>query len=456
MMRTGFFILPLAAGVLAAQTPGGADTTRGATMPVLRVAIPLAGTLVAVTNATIITATHGTIEKGTIIIRNGKITAIGKDLDVPAGALVVDAKGGTVLPALVAAQFRIAPPRPQPSGLPQGMRGRRGGGPQMPPMQDFGAPENKAARKIVQSLYAKQDVFAELLQQGVATLALAPSGPGFPGLGALLDPAGTTLETMTLADAAFLALVPQNNTRSKDLTKGEFEKAKKMLDERKAAATSRPGGAGSQPSASQPGSPPAAGQNQTQPAQVDKNVEVLAELLDGKHKAFVELDSATDVLHFTDALGETRFPMVIVAGRGSNTEGRLDLAIEKLKSWNAPILMQPTLTTVALTRDLVNVPARLHEAGLEVGFMIGNTRDEVRQIFFKLAELVRTGLPAQTALAGVTAVPAKMLGIESRVGTLKSGKNADFMLWSGDPLDPTSRLVSVWHNGKLVEKENKQ
>lgn len=409
-------------------------------------------------NARVVPVDGAVLENGMVLVRDGKISAIGKDLDVPPGALVVDAKGGTVLPALVAAQFRVPQARPQPTGMPQGARGRRGGGMQLPPQQDFGAPENKAARKVVQGLYAKQDVFADLLHQGVSTLGLAPSGAGFSGLGALLDPAGTSLEAMTLSDAAFLGVVPQNNTRSKDLTKGELEKARKMLDDRKAAAASRPSAPASQGATSQPASAPAqapAGAQGQQPP-VDKNVEVLAELLDGKHKAFVEIDSATDVLHFGDALGETRFPMVLVASRGSNTEGRLDMVLDKLKAWKAPILMAPNLTTVALTRDLVNVPARLHAAGIEVGFLVGNSRDEVRQLFFKLAELVRTGLPVETALAGVTQVPAKMLGIDARVGTLKSGKDADFMLWSGDPFEPTSRLVSVWHKGKLVEKENKQ
>jgi imidazolonepropionase-like amidohydrolase len=109
MMRTALFALPLAAGVLVAQTPAQPDTTsRGPAMPVLRVDIPPAGTLVAITNATILTASHGTIENGTVIIRNGKIAAVGKDLAVPAGAQVIDGKGKFIMPGIIDAHSHSA------------------------------------------------------------------------------------------------------------------------------------------------------------------------------------------------------------------------------------------------------------------------------------------------------------------------------------------------------------
>jgi len=110
MKRLGLLALPLVTGVLAAQTPAvpapaARDTSR---LPVLSTAIPAAGTLVAVTNATIITATHGTIEKGTVLIRNGKIAAVGKDITVPAGAQVIDGTGKYVMPGIIDAHSHSA------------------------------------------------------------------------------------------------------------------------------------------------------------------------------------------------------------------------------------------------------------------------------------------------------------------------------------------------------------
>jgi imidazolonepropionase-like amidohydrolase len=68
-------------------------------------------------------------------------------------------------------------------------------------------------------------------------------------------------------------------------------------------------------------------------------------------------------------------------------------------------------------------------------------------------ELVRAGLPADTALRGVTLVPAKALGIDKRTGTLEVGKDADLLVFDGDPLSPVARLQSVWLRGQEVPQQ---
>jgi imidazolonepropionase-like amidohydrolase len=65
--------------------------------------------------------------------------------------------------------------------------------------------------------------------------------------------------------------------------------------------------------------------------------------------------------------------------------------------------------------------------------------------------LVRAGLPRDVALRGVTVVPSAVLGIAADTGSLEVGKKANLLLFSGDPLDPSSSLRSVWLAGHLVE-----
>ena len=101
---------------------------------------------------------------------------------------------------------------------------------------------------------------------------------------------------------------------------------------------------------------------------------------------------------------------------------------------------------------MVNPAASLHEQGLEIGFILGENRQSVENIFFQMMELVRHGLPRDVALLGITRVPAKALGVEGEVGSLSPGKAADLLLFSGDPLDPESRLVRIWHKGRPVER----
>lgn len=63
---------------------------------------------------------------------------------------------------------------------------------------------------------------------------------------------------------------------------------------------------------------------------------------------------------------------------------------------------------------------------------------------------MRGGLTFDEALAAVTTTPARMLGIENRVGTMEAGKDADLVLWSGEPFQPTSRVAGVLVGGELI------
>lgn len=437
---------------------------------------------VAILNANILTMEGEPIKMGMVLFRNGKIVEVGQKVKVPAGAKIIDAKGGTVMPGLVSAYSRAglsgSSRRSPVQRIP--FRGRwrparRGG--------SSSSASNRAATKVVTGLYARQKIFRELLEQGITTLALTPSGAGFPGQGAVLDPGGKTLDELAVDDAAFLMVNPANNTKTKKLLKDTFEKAKKVLEERKKPA---PKPEPKKPAPRTPAKPdtkkptsqptpkpeqkkeekkeekkPPEGKTTTQkttarqpaPTKKDPNLEVLADLLDKKHRAFITLNSATDLVHYLDAVGDTRFKATILATGTSDTEGLLDQAIDQLKKLQAPVLMEASLPTKPWTDHLVNLAANLHKAGIQVGFVLGDSKNELREFRPKLIDVVRHGLDRDVALKGVTLVPATMLGVEDRVGSIKKDKDADLLLFSGDPLDPTSELVTVWHKGVEVKKK---
>src|SRR5512147_192191 len=105
--------LLLAVAAASAQQP--ATTPNAAPPPAqtldltaVSLPIPAAGKLVAITNATIMTASSGTIEKGTIVIRDGKIAAVGANVPVPAGAKVIDGTGKYVTPGIIDAHSHSA------------------------------------------------------------------------------------------------------------------------------------------------------------------------------------------------------------------------------------------------------------------------------------------------------------------------------------------------------------
>jgi hypothetical protein len=436
---------------------------------------------VAIRNARVLTMAGPPLERATVVLRAGVIDAIGADVQVPAGAEVIDAAGGTLMPGMVSA-FSRAGFRPEPTAPRDDrsrQRRRRGSGGSEQPRNEA---KNEAAEKVADAVYPREDVFGELLRCGITTLALTPDGAGFPGLGAVVDPSGRTRKTLIVDDAAFVVVSPTTGTKNKKLMKDALAKAQALVGARKAPPAPPPSAPpASQPDApppsqptSQPASQPAslpASQPTSQPAapppaqpapksqensapKSDPNHDVLADVLEGKRRAFLEIGSANALAHFLDVLGTSSIPQrVLVATRAAGSEGRLDEVIDALAPLRAPILMEPALVNATYTRSLVNPPALLHGAGLEVGFLLPDERNAARGVLFRLMELVRHGLDRDAALAGVTRVPAKALGLDDRVGSLVAGKVADLLLFDRDPLDPAARLVAIWHRGRAVQEQ---
>lgn len=466
---------------------------------------------IAFTNARLLPISGPAIERGTLVVRNGKIEAVGADATVPPGARVIDCAGKTVMPGLVSAWSRAglggqAQPRGEaPAG---GRRGGRGGM-DFPMPSGGGGTQNKPATKVVDGLYAKQPVFAELLRAGVTSLALNPNGGGFPGLGAVLRPDGKTVEQLTVDDDAFVQVGMVRDSGTKKLLKDQFEKAQKVVDERKKPpapptpppqpqqppAEAKPGeGKQEPPKGSEPPKPgpnptptpnPTPGPNPTptppqpqptpapapqgqqgqpapqQPPQQapkappkDPNLEVLADLLEGKRRAIVQIDSAADLLHWQDAVGEKlTFPRAVAVARHDPTSGTLDVVLAQVKAWQCPVLLPPELTTLPRSRYLVHPALQFHDAGVEVAFAVGESGPAVRQLFFNLMQVCRYGLPQDAALKGITLLPAKILGIDKSVGSLEVGKHADLLVFTGDPLSPAAELDAVWLRGVETKKE---
>jgi hypothetical protein len=282
----------------------------------------------------------------------------------------------------------------------------------------------------------------------------------------------------------------QRNAAAKKLLKDTFAKAKKVVEERekppappkkeepkqeeakKPEAAEKPAGAtpdkkpdgkepekkpeGKEPAKQDP--KPAAAKPAEKPAPKpkqkpkDPNLEVLADLLQGKRRAIVQIDSAADMLHWQQTVSDdVKFPRMVAVQRHDTRSGTMDMVVDHLKKWDCAVLLPPSLSTKPNSSYLTHPAKTLHDAGVEVGFAIGDSAGSVRGLFYNLMELVRAGLPADVAIKAVTHVPAKALGIDKRVGTLEEGKDADMLVFDGDPLSPTGKLEQVWLRGQRVE-----
>ncbi len=101
--------------------------------------------------------------------------------------------------------------------------------------------------------------------------------------------------------------------------------------------------------------------------------------------------------------------------------------------------------------------ARLRAAGVDVGFyMSGDASHYARKLRQLAGNAVANGLSWDDALAGLTRVPAQAFGVAGEVGSIEVGRRADLALWTGDPLDVAQTAAQVWMNGRAVEMKSRQ
>jgi imidazolonepropionase-like amidohydrolase len=139
-------------------------------------------------------------------------------------------------------------------------------------------------------------------------------------------------------------------------------------------------------------------------------------------------------------------PRVIFAGPPDLVKASVELGARK-----ARVILRPMVALAPFTRERINAPAELVRAGVQVALApFSDTAEGLQGVLFRVAELVKYGLPRDAALRAVTIAPAEFAGLDKRVGSLEAGKDADLLLFTGDPLSPESRLREVYINGKPV------
>jgi imidazolonepropionase-like amidohydrolase len=126
-------------------------------------------------------------------------------------------------------------------------------------------------------------------------------------------------------------------------------------------------------------------------------------------------------------------------------------AAERIAELKPLAIITPDIAFLPFTRNRVNVPAELHAAGATLALMPSNDSSAALEGYlFRVAEVVKLGLPRDAALRAITIVPARVLGLEKRIGSIEAGKDADILLLDGDPLSATARVVRTLINGKVA------
>jgi hypothetical protein len=431
------------------------------TWPALALALGLAApapaaeeAAVAYTGATIETAGKaGRIEGGTLVLRGGKVVAVGKDVKVPDGARVIDARGLTIMPGVIDPFHEITIAAPAADEAPRVIvgRGRRGGFTPRP------AGGGGGFTRVADNFYPYEPGYRAFLRSGLTGLNLVTAGYG---QSAVMRVTPDRPDDMLVnADGALYTAV-SNDTASLDVVRTGLQTAERVKKGESVTLPSAPppgaetpparAGRGGRGGRGRGGRGGMGGFGGGAPALSQTSLKLWQAVYEGKAPLYANASSAAAVVHLLKAVEPYKDVRVVLTAPGP----ALYEAMDRLPGRKVRVIVRPGLTLQPNTRDRVNLARLLHEAGVEFSFTHPTNRDELAAAqdspLFAVAYLVRCGLPRQAALEALTARPAALLGLEKTHGTVEPGKSADLLLFAGDPLGPDGQLTRVLVEGRTV------
>lgn len=426
MKKLFFFLVILSAGAIAAAQSN--------VLPAEKQKMPLV-----ITNATVHTGNGKVLEKTTVVIVDGKITAVGTDISIPSGAETIDAKGKHVYPGLILPASSLGLIEINAVKATNDMR----------EIGDM----NPNVRSIV-AYNTDSKVINTLRSNGILAANIVPQGSFLAGSSSVVQ-----LDAWTWTDAAVH-------------TDGGMHLYMPSLIAR--PSFGRFGGG-------MPGGPNAGG---TQPDPVKEGLEQIEKLkaffreakaynasvahdetnlkyesvknlFNKSQKFYVHGNTVKQMLVALDFVKEFGFDIVIVGG--SESWQIPDL----LKKNNVSVILQQMHSLPTTPDDDVDQPyktaAILQKAGVLFAISDDDNQTRGRNIAFNAGTAVTYGLSKEEALAAITLNTAKIMGVADKTGSIEVGKEANIIISSGDILDmSTNNVTDAFIQGRKINLDDKQ
>ena len=401
-------------------------------------------TAYAITHAKIFTLAGAVIDDGMLVIRDGKIAAVGASVEVPAGAQVIDAKGLQVYPGLF-------------DGITQmGLR-EIGAVSATVDSNETGNynPDVVAATAVSPS----SEHIPVTRAAGITEVLAVPGSGGFDSFGSggviggqasAIHLAGWTIDEMLLKKrAAMVVNWPEIETRTFDFTtfsrkEKPYSEAKQEYEKRVNEITDWLDRARHYSQALEKGTP----------AKFDRDVklEALVPVVRGELALLVFADRAREIRNAAEFCDKQNLKMILAGGAESYKVKDL------LRSKGIPVILRPVLTSPLDEDDpydrLLSQPAELAAAGVKFAFASFDN-SFARRLGQNAANAVAHGLPYDEALRAVTLYPAQILGLADQIGTLEQGKVANIIVTNGDPLELTTDVRYLFIRGQLTSTNNR-
>lgn len=385
-------------------------------------ALPLSSQTVAITGATIHPVSGPRIENGTIVIRDGRIVAIGANVAVPNGAQRIDGSGKVVTPGLIN------------SGTQLGVVDI-GAATETRDVSAIGHDNVAASFTVLDGLNPANVLIPPARADGITSVVIAPGGGLVAGQAALVDLAGTTVTE--LVRKAPVGMVAQIGSARQAGTgaRGELTaKLRELLTDARDYARRRA----------------AFESNQTRDFLATKaDLEAMQPVLARTEPLVLQADRASDIEVALRLAKEFNLRLVIVGGAEAWQVAR------ELAEARVPVV---TGAMNSIPASFASLGQRQENAGLLAAAgvpvaLLGNAGggDEelfnVRNVRFEAGNAVAYGMTWDAALRAVTLTPAEIFGVADRIGALRPGMDANLVVWSGDPFEFATRAEHVFIRG---------
>ena len=385
------------------------------------IAGPMAGSAeaqIAVKGEVVYTMDGNPIQNGVVLISDGKIERVGRAsrVSIPSDYEVYEAK--VVTPGMIDARTVV------------GLAGYYNQQHDQDILETSNAvqPELRA----IDAYNAREFLVGYVNSKGMTTIHTG-HGPGavMSGQTMIVKTTGRTLDEALVDSTTMIAMTLGSGVRGNFSSPGTRSKLVAVLRQElvraKAFAEKR-----------------AAGEEQSR----DLKMEVLADLIDGKVKALVSANTASDIITALRIQREFGFPMVL--------EGAAEayLVLDEIKASGVPVILHPPMIRPfgEAKNASFETAAKLQEAGIPFAFQSGYEGyvPKTRIARYEAAIAAANGLGMENALFATTLGAAQILGVDGRIGSLERGKDADLVLFDGDPFEYLTNVEAVIIDGKVV------
>lgn len=374
--------------------------------------------------AEIRTVTRGTIEKGDIILEGGKILEIGETLAAPEGSIVIEADGMIITPGLIDSHSHLG------TGVTMlKSEENDGSGPSTPHMRilDSMHPEG-----IVPHAGSYKDALAE----GVTTVISRPgSGNVIGGQSLAIKLSGRTVDDMILRSPVDMKMAmgpkryPTTTTRMgvAHVVRQAMLEARKYKDSWDKYEGEKQTG------------------HEARPPERNLTNEAMLKVLNRELPVHIHCSPIADVLTAMRLGDEFDFLKLSLA-HGDETWRVADELAER----GIVVVVGPNIVEYDDQGNLINLPQYLVEHGVEINIMTDTDIVQQEYLRHQAAVAIRHGLDSHEALKAITINPARLIEAEDRIGSLEAGKDADLVIFDGDPFDFQTSVLKVFINGELV------